>query len=230
MSAPEFAIRYPLFALRAAPRKYVSCDLSEAQPKGKGRGILIFTSVEKATKFLNSTGWEAEVIRFERESVFRMFVLAYQNTVGTLVFDAEVEHRGVLRSRESLRVPQRYPIALVLERYLQGPGYAWDYPIYALRTLQGAYACGHVGLDPERMTFLVVYTDWDLADRGVMVRPTAHTSIPIEDGVAFARLVRELPPGIAGVVFDPPELTDGELARIVVLLRDDLLACLEAEL
>jgi hypothetical protein len=219
VSAAEFSIRYPLFALKRGGRDYIALELRLATPEGHGLAIPVFTTESKAAKYLGCLPEAGQIQVFDREFVFRMFLRGFRDTEHLIAFDPE--HRGEGRTRFG-RV---YPAAVVEERFLS-ESWGWVYPMYAMYGW-GGYHCLTARHKGVPMKAVVVLTDADLADREVAVNSAAGlVAVPIESREEFARFLRALPADVGGVLFDPP--TDKGDWNVRGTVREQLIADLEA--
>lgn len=220
MSSQPFSINYPLFALKQEAN-YVVYDLSNAQPKGTGFGIPVFTTEANLVQYLTHTRAAARVMRFAEAGIFRHFLCSIRDAGHIILFDLLPDDQGKLQSA------QRYSAAALLEQFLPELGWAWSYPVYVLRVQHG-FACVSVVHDGTPLKLLVVFTDWDLADRAEAAAEQA-VAVPVPDREAFARLVRSLSSGVQGAAIDPPDPRRGGRAATAILLPQ-LLSRLEMEL
>jgi hypothetical protein len=221
VSSQDFSIRYPLFALKR-DSDYVAYDLSLARPKGAGFGIPVFTTEVNVVTFLTHTGTQARIKRFDRVSVFRHFLRSIRDGGPVVLFDLLPDRKG------NLHTDHVYPAAVVLERFLPEAAWVWGYPVYVLEYRDG-FACVQAAHGGTPLKMLVVFTDWDLADRAVASAAEHLVAVPVADREAFARLVRGLAADVGGAVFDPPDPRRGGTAK-TALLRRQLLADLEMEI
>ncbi len=238
-----FSITYPLFALKRESGDYVGFDSRKDTAQGVDWGIPVFTTEASATKFRAHTRTQARITTFERVAVFRRFLRSIRDAGTFILFDP------CPGQDQTLYADHTYPAAVVLEQFLPEVAWGWSYPVYVLRFAPGL-ACidGNdagtglsvaiplpnsgrlVCIDGDHagtlVKVLVVFTDSDLADRAIAAAPEPMIAEPVADAEEFARLVRNLPTDVAGVVFDPPDPVRGAVAKTVIF-RDTLLANLE---
>jgi hypothetical protein len=218
VSAAEFSIRYPMFALKRGGRDYFAIDLRLATPRGKGLAIPVFTQETKAAEYLSHLPEGGQIQALDREFVFRMFLRCFRDTEHLIAFDPTHLRNG------RVRVGDLYRPAVVIERFLP-ENWGWVYPLYALYSW-GNYHCLTTTHDGVPVKSVVVLTDEDLAERESALNVVQGlVPVPIKDREEFARFMRRLPADIGGAVFDPP--TDKGDWNVRGMLRDQLIADLE---
>lgn len=214
-----FSVAYPVFALKLDGGGFLGFDGPAPGPGGAPRtthAIPVFTAEAWAVAFLRRVGTPARVEAFDRAAAFRRFLRPIRDAGTYVLFDPEVDARGRVRADHT------YPAAVVLERFLPPVRWGWSYPVYLLRRGPGFVSVGghHEG---RRVELLPVFTDADLAARAVLLAPGPTSAFPIPDREAFGRLIRALPAGVWGAVFDPPDPVHGGLATTAIA-RERLLA------
>lgn len=221
MSIDDFAIRYPLFALKRKSG-YVAYDLGSIRLAPEGFGVPIFTTEANVVKYLTHTKIRAQIKQLDQASVFRLFLRSLRDPrTTTLLFDLLPDQQG------NLRTDQVYPIAAVLERIVSEGAFIWGYPVYVLKH-QNDYLCVQGDVDGVQRKMLVVFTDADLAERAIPPAPAPTVAAPVPNRKEFAHLVRSLAPDVEGAVFDLPDPRHRPSTRSAVL-RQELLAHLEFE-
>ncbi|MBX9624467.1 MAG: hypothetical protein K2X82_11720 [Gemmataceae bacterium] len=226
--ARGFSVSYPLFALRRPGGDYVGFGPDGDRPGPGGQfGIAVFTAEARAARFLKEfEGHQGRrgvrVEPFDRFAAFRRFLRSVRDSGAYVLFDP-------VRGRDGFVYADRaHPAAVVLERFLPQVAWGWSYPVYVLRAARpGLVLHTTEGLpdDGTRLPLVPVFTDADLADRALLLAPPAATVMAVPDAETFAQLLRDLPAG-AAVAFDHEPA--GSSVGKVVLMRDDLLANLEA--
>ena len=120
MTAAEFSIRYPLFALKRGGRDYIALELRLAMPEGHGLAIPVFTAENKASAYLSRLPETGQIQGFEREFVFRMFLRGFRDTEHVIAFDPKHVANG------RTQVGRLYRPAVIIERFLSETGREGD--------------------------------------------------------------------------------------------------------
>lgn len=228
----DWKLRYPVFTLRCGPGQYLTCDLGQVRPRGIGCGLPVFTTEQKAAAFLTGTdppdGADApgEIVALERELAFGLWLQRslHKGNEMIVLFDPVPDPNGGVRAED------RVPAVELVEWFVRKAAWVWRFPVYAIRHPHERYKCGRFRqADGEWAITLAVYTDWDLADRAVLVDPLPSTAVPFKDGPAFARFLRALPAEVRRVALDPPCMADTRPGKFFCISREKLLADLDCD-
>lgn len=228
----DWNLTYPLFTLRCGPGLYMTCDLGQVRPRGVGCGLTVFATEQKAAAFLagtdppDGTDTPGEIVKLDRETVFGRWLQRFllKNKEVIVLFDPVPDPNGCVRAED------RVPAMDLVERFLRKATWVWRFPVYVVRGPLRQIKCGMFRQpDGTWVPTLPVYTDWDLADRAVLVNPLPSTAVPIKDRAAFEQFLRGLPPEVRRVAFDPPGMADTHPGKFYCAPREQILADLECD-
>ena len=221
-----FSLQYPLFALKRLKDKYLGIPMGDSWPYPDAVGIPLFTSPATVVRYLTHTKLRVRIKEFDRIAMFRMFLRPLRDVGTAILFDLHPDRNGMMHSAHV------FSAATLLDRFLPEPSWGWSYPIFVLRfrDIEGWACLDASGKEGRAGSWLVVFTDEDLADQAVANAPAGQPLVatPVESKKAFAAIVRSLKKQM-GAIFDPPDRARGGVAKFV-MPRQSLLANLDMEL
>lgn len=213
----DFALRYPLFALRSGAG-YLVHNMAECGLPSPAPGVLLFTSAANAERYAAHAGWDGAFEAIGSDAVLKIFLSGFQDPDTILLFDLLPGEDGALHTTCALAA------ASVRERFLSWTEFVGSYPVFVLRS--GDQFRGVTGASPsgDEHTLLAVFTDADLADRAATTWAAPDAPLAFHSERAFADWLRGLPAEVTGVTFDPPDPKLGRGLGRHCVSRADLMA------
>lgn len=211
----ENEIRYPLYAVRQGDGFACTGGTTD-----KGQEILalaLFSSLELAARYADHNDLEPHFAKIRSPNGLRDFVEKMHPDVVAVAFDLTIADDGTARVAFSEGVDE-------LITRLPEIAFTWDYPLYVLEVVPGAFASiNGTAADGSQLVAVAVFTDSDLAARYRDSEEPAASIRPLNDAEAFARFLKLCQPTSA-VTFDLTKSTQGSIAKhcvnIDTLLRD----------